>query len=223
MAHFFASTAAWPTLCDARSNQIGPSFACAHVDGKFALAVDNVDIASEHLQSVLMSDAIRDKCFCCYCGKSLPKKEGTRVFYVPCAGCGLAAAAGPALLVATTIIADDRILLLKRGQEPYRGYWAWPGGFVEPGESLERAAVREISEEVGISVPADKLLPHGVISLPRFSEQEYPARDIWPPARDFSVSRLFARARTGRLDFYQQSDTSFRVITDDGIVYLWGQ
>jgi hypothetical protein len=37
------------------------------------------------------------------------------------------------------------------------------------------------------------------------------------------VSRLFARARTGRLDFYQQSDTSFRVITDDGIVYLWGQ
>jgi ADP-ribose pyrophosphatase YjhB (NUDIX family) len=162
-------------------------------------------------------------------------------------------AAGPALLVATTIIADDRILLLKRGQEPYRGYWAWPGGFVEPGESLERAAVREISEEVGISVPAEKLLPHGVISLPTinqvyvlfiaildepaplhpqlpealaaawFSEQEYPSRDIWPPAQDFSVSRLFARASTGRLDFYQQSDTSFRVITDDGIVYLWGQ
>ena len=51
------------------------------------------------------------------------------------------------LLVLTQIFAEDHILLLKRGLEPYRGKWAPPGGFVERGESSQAAAVREVWEE----------------------------------------------------------------------------
>jgi len=44
------------------------------------------------------------------------------------------------------------ILLVKRKFEPKKGYWDWPGGFLEPCESLKDSIKREIKEELGVKI-----------------------------------------------------------------------
>lgn len=71
----------------------------------------------------------------------------------------------PKLAVAV-IIADERggILLQQRAMEPRRGLWTFPSGYVDRGEQMERAAEREVREELGMAVRLTHLL--GVYSEP---------------------------------------------------------
>jgi len=52
----------------------------------------------------------------------------------------------PALTVDAVVVKNKKILLIKRKQEPYRGHYALPGGFVEYGETVEAALRREVLE-----------------------------------------------------------------------------
>jgi 8-oxo-dGTP diphosphatase len=54
------------------------------------------------------------------------------------------------IVIYTIQDSDLKILLVKRGIEPYKGKWAIPGGFVQINESLEDAAKRELEEETGV-------------------------------------------------------------------------
>lgn len=72
----------------------------------------------------------------------------------------------PAL--ATDCVALDakgRLLLVRRGQPPFKGRYALPGGFVEIGETVEEACRRELMEETGVK--AGKLELVGVYSDPK--------------------------------------------------------
>ncbi|MFA7209102.1 MAG: NUDIX hydrolase [Parcubacteria group bacterium] len=62
------------------------------------------------------------------------------------------------------IIKDDRILFIKRGANPFKGFWALPGGYVEWDESTEESVIREVKEELGVAVESIKLI--GVYGKP---------------------------------------------------------
>ena len=72
------------------------------------------------------------------------------------------------MLTADCMVTNSRgeVLLVRRGNEPYRGFWALPGGFMEMDETLEHCAVRELDEETHLKVSEKDIRLIGVYSTP---------------------------------------------------------
>jgi 8-oxo-dGTP diphosphatase len=92
----------------------------------------------------------------------------------------------PKLMVDVVIPSEKGVVLVRRGSEPYEGQWALPGGFVEVGETVRQAAVREAAEETGLAVEISRLV--GVYSEP----------DRDPRGHNVSVAFL-ARVLSGQM------------------------
>ncbi len=71
----------------------------------------------------------------------------------------------------------DRVLLVRRGQEPERGRWSLPGGRVEPGETTQDAVVREVFEETGVRVIVTGVA--GYVELPAPDGGIYEVEDYY--------------------------------------------
>ncbi len=77
---------------------------------------------------------------------------------------------------------DDSIVLVKRKYEPFKGFWALPGGIMDGNETIEETAVREAKEETGLDVQLVQII--GVYSKPdrdsrgRFVSAAYVAKPI---------------------------------------------
>ncbi len=71
----------------------------------------------------------------------------------------------PVLAVDAVIyMKDNCVVLIRRGNPPFQGFWALPGGLCERGETVEQALCREVEEETGLLVEPVQLL--GVFSEP---------------------------------------------------------
>jgi len=67
---------------------------------------------------------------------------------------------------AVVLSTDGKVLLIKRGGEPYKGSWALPGGYVDPGETSRKAVARELREETSVVAMPVEFTMIGVFDEP---------------------------------------------------------
>lgn len=98
--------------------------------------------------------------FCPSCAGTLEMrllKRGDPERHV-CTRCGQVVYQDPKVAVGTIISMDSRIVLVRRAIEPGYGKWVFPGGYVDRGEEVTAAAIREAKEEAGLDVRLDRLI-----------------------------------------------------------------
>lgn len=138
-------------------------------------------------------------------------------------------------------VRDDslQVLLIKRGGEPFKDYWAFPGGFVEIAEDLDTAAQRELAEETGLTGidleqfytfgaldrdPRERVITVAYLNLVRSEELEPVAADDAAAVAWFSVDDLpplafdndemLYRARAYLIDKLETSDVALNAMAD---------
>jgi len=98
--------------------------------------------------------------YCPLCGSDLirvpvsPEQKEEAV----CSACGFVFYLTPKVVAGTIPVEDGRILLARRNIDPSKGKWTFPGGFVDWGETVTGAALRETLEETGLRVDLDGLV-----------------------------------------------------------------
>ena len=105
--------------------------------------------------------------FCPSCATALEERQASGALRPVCPKCGRVIYYDPKVAATAVIERDGRILLVRRGNEPGYGLWSMPGGYVDRGEVVEDAAMREVWEETGLRIEIA-----GLIGL--FSERGHP-------------------------------------------------
>lgn len=92
--------------------------------------------------------------FCSLCGNSL-EEEGENLICVKCLSINYR---NPRPTATALVLRKGKLLLTKRKNDPFKGWWDLPGGFLHHGEHPEETLKREILEETGLKIKIKKLL-----------------------------------------------------------------
>lgn len=96
--------------------------------------------------------------FCQHCGGTLRELFVEGKSRPHCPACGHIVFLDPKLAAVVLVEQEKRLLMVRRGVEPALGRWAFPSGYVDRGETVEDAAMREVEEETGLVVRLSGLL-----------------------------------------------------------------
>jgi 8-oxo-dGTP diphosphatase len=103
-----------------------------------------------------MTDA--DFNYCPRCGTPVNHEERFGKVRPVCPGCEWIHFIDPKVAAAVLVEQEGRVLLVRRANEPFRGLWTLPAGFINGGEDPADAAARECLEETGLHVRVTKVL-----------------------------------------------------------------
>ena len=93
--------------------------------------------------------------FCQRCGHSLERKRIELKDRPYCPSCGYIVFMDPKIAAVVLVPTDGKLVLVRRDSEPAMGRWSFPSGYVDRGESVEDAAIREVKEETGLDIHLD--------------------------------------------------------------------
>lgn len=96
--------------------------------------------------------------YCQHCGALTILREVDGRVRSVCPSCGVVAYDQWKVSAGVRVVNEGKVLLVKRGHEPYKGKWHMPAGYVEIDEAPARAAEREALEETGLTVQANSLV-----------------------------------------------------------------
>ena len=99
-----------------------------------------------------------DNSYCHRCGNGMSERDVGGTTRPCCDSCGAVVFLDPKLAVVVIVSHKDNILMVKRDIEPMMGRWSFPSGYVDRGEVVEEAAVREVREETNVEARLDRLL-----------------------------------------------------------------
>jgi len=110
-----------------------------------------------------LSEAIKERIlaevrFCIRCGEALDRRELFGEMRPVCPNCQWIFFADPKVAAGVLVEIENRVLLVRRVNEPGRGLWSFPAGFVDAGEDPAGAAGRECLEETGLEVQVQELI-----------------------------------------------------------------
>ena len=114
-----------------------------------------------------------------------------------CVTCGVIHYSNPRIVAGCLVVHGDQVLLCRRNIEPRRGYWTFPAGYLETGETIAQGAARETWEEATAQVQLDDL--YALYNLPYISQvyMFYRARlqgGSFAPGIESQDVRLFSEA-----------------------------
>jgi 8-oxo-dGTP diphosphatase len=109
-------------------------------------AVENEPLSEETIQ------------FCIRCGTAVEEQATFGRLRPVCPSCGWVYFADPKVAAAVLVERDGQVLLTRRVNDPQRGLWSLPAGFIDAGEDPAQAARRECLEETGLKVKITSLL-----------------------------------------------------------------
>ena len=96
--------------------------------------------------------------YCSGCGAILEAQEAAGRLRPVCSQCGRVVFYDPKVVAVTVVERESKVLMVRRAGDPGYGLWSVPGGYVDQGEVVEKAAAREVAEETGLLVKIDGLV-----------------------------------------------------------------
>ena len=148
--------------------------------------------------------------YCPSCAAVLQPQEVAGRQRPVCPQCSRVVYYDPKVAAASIIERDGKVLMVRRAIEPGYGLWSIPGGYVDRGEVVEEAAVREVWEETGLQVEIQRM-----VGL--FSEHDHPVVVAVFATREVG-GNLKAGPETLELDFFSLDQLPGLAFPRDGLM-----